>query len=115
MIWLNSCLSPRLSPSSVFRALRGRTADSSAPSTLPGVGSFGSFINRHTTLTSLDLFRSRVITDLETLSLPHLKTYSGTGRYASGLVVTCKSLETITVTWQTDDSSISRRLAPAPS
>ncbi|KAJ6592908.1 hypothetical protein B0H19DRAFT_1088750 [Mycena capillaripes] len=78
-----------------------------------------SFINRHPTLTSLELFRSRgnlpmhgtLMPDLGTLTLPYLTNYSGPGCFASGLIVETKSLQTLTVTWYTDDPSLAPALA----
>jgi hypothetical protein len=78
-----------------------------------------SFINRHPTLISLELFRSSTnipihgspMSNFGPMSLPCLTNYSGPGCYASGLVVDTKSLRTPTVTWYADDPSLAPALA----
>jgi hypothetical protein len=78
-----------------------------------------SFINRHPTLISLELFRSSAnipihgspMSNFGPMSLPRLTNYSGPGCYASGLVVDTKSLRTLTVTWYADDPSMAPVLA----
>lgn len=65
------------------------------------------FINRHLSLTSLDLFPTEdFVAEIGSISLPHLRNYTGPGRYASGLVVGDKSLETVTVIWEAEDPSL---------
>ncbi|KAJ7124056.1 hypothetical protein C8R43DRAFT_1031206 [Mycena crocata] len=77
------------------------------------------FINRHPTLTSLELFRSSAclpnigspVPQLGTLSCPNLTLFNGPGCHAAGLVVANQSLTTLTVVWHSDDPSVAPALA----
>ncbi|KAJ7657770.1 hypothetical protein DFH06DRAFT_1297766 [Mycena polygramma] len=77
-----------------------------------------SFINRHSTLTSLDLVRggtNTVIPNFGTISLPHLKRYTALGCFVSNLVVANKTLQTLVIfmdhEWRADDPRLAHKFA----